>query len=101
MVDFGIRLRAIRLEHHLTQQQLASRVGITKSMVSAYETGTRYPSYDILIKLAGLFGVTTDHLLGITKERTISAEGLTKEEVEVLCNLADLFRKKSVPEETL
>ena len=65
MVDLGDRLKTLRTGKHMTQRQLAQLIGVTKSMVSAYETGIRYPSYDILIRLASVFGVSTDYLLGL------------------------------------
>ena len=65
MVDFGTRLRELRTSRGWTQAQLSARLGVTKSVVSAYETALRYPSYDILIRIAALFGVSSDYLLGI------------------------------------
>ena len=41
MIDFGIRLRRLRTDKGLTQAQLAERLGLTKSVISAYETDTR------------------------------------------------------------
>ncbi len=92
MVDFGQRLKALRKEKGLTQIQLARRVGVTKSVVSAYETSSRYPSYDILINFASIFGVSTDYLLGVTKKRTIDISGLTPEQQQVLAQLAELLK---------
>ena len=45
MVDFGIKLAKLRENKRLSQSQLAARLGITKSMVSAYENSARMPSY--------------------------------------------------------
>ena len=73
MVNFRANIKKLRQQKHMTQQQLAERVGISKAMISAYETETRYPSYDILIKLAATFGVSTDYLLGLEKNKTIES----------------------------
>ena len=54
MVDFGNRLKTLRLRENYTQAQLAERLGLTKSVVSAYETGLRMPSYDILISIKNI-----------------------------------------------
>ena len=62
-VYFSVRLKELRTQKRLTQNQVAERVGVTRSMISSYETDIRYPSYDILVKLARMFGVTTDYLL--------------------------------------
>ena len=64
-MDFGTQLRQLRNGQKLTQQQLADRLGVAKSVVSYYESGDRFPSYDVLIKIATTFHVTTDFLLGI------------------------------------
>ena len=44
MVNFGNRLKALRREKDMSQAQLAQRLGLTKSVISAYETGIRQPS---------------------------------------------------------
>lgn len=49
---FGEKLRELRKRNKLTQKELASMIGITKSVVSFYELGDRTPSPDILRKLA-------------------------------------------------
>ena len=64
MVDFSQRLRKVRLDNHMTQAQVAKKIGVTASMVSSYETDIRLPSYDVLIRIADLFGVSVDYLLG-------------------------------------
>lgn len=55
------------VDHYLilTQVQLAQKLGLTKSVISAYETGRRLPSYDILIHIARIYNVSTDYLLGL------------------------------------
>lgn len=52
MVDFGITLKTLRTQNNYTQVQLAQKLGLTKSVISAYETGLRLPSYDVLINIA-------------------------------------------------
>ena len=65
MVEFALRLRQLRKDKHLTQAQVASRIGVTPSMVSSYETDIRLPSYDVMMRIADVFGVTVDYFLGI------------------------------------
>ena len=95
MVDLGGRLKVLRLQRHLTQSQLAERLGITKSMVSAYETAARCPSYEILIKLASLFGTTTDYLLGLENKRRIDTTGLSDSNLELVVNLISALKNRS------
>ena len=65
MHTLGIRLRELRKKQGLTQTQVAERLGVSKAVVSSYEVASRCPSYDILIKLATLYNVSTDYLLGL------------------------------------
>ena len=94
MVDFGNTLKRLRTESGYTQQQLADRLGVTKSVVSYYELQERYPSPDILIKLASIFHVSTDYLLGLQKEATISLDGLSQEDIAVIQRLVELLKQK-------
>ena len=60
MVDFGNILKTLRLREDMTQAQLARKLGLTKSVISAYETGLRLPSTHILIHIAKIYSVSTD-----------------------------------------
>ena len=79
----------------MTQLQLAQRMGITKSVVSFYELQERTPSPDVLVKLAGIFRVSTDYLLGLDKRETIDVSGIDKEDVAIMRALAESLRKKN------
>ena len=63
MVEFSQRLKQLRKDKHLTQAQVAKRIGVTASMVSSYETDIRLPSYEVMVRIADVFGVTVDYLL--------------------------------------
>ena len=93
MTDFGNRLKNLRLRKHMTQSDLAERLGVTKSVISAYETGLRMPSYDILIKISRIFRVTTDYLLGLESKQEIDVSGLTEDEIPPLTNLDKAMRR--------
>jgi transcriptional regulator with XRE-family HTH domain len=93
-VTFGDKLRTLRKGLKLTQQQLAERVGVAKSVVSYYESGDRYPSYDVLIKLARIFHVTTDYLLDVEKKRILDVSDLSEDDINVLLTVADALRNK-------
>ena len=74
-------------------EKLAARIGLAISAVSSYESGSRYPSFETLIKLARIFHVSTDYLLGLTEKRSIDVTGLTDEEIELISQLVDKLRK--------
>ena len=94
MVNFGQRLKELRVQKRFTQEQLSNKVGLTKSVISAYESSARYPSYDILIKLSAIFGVTTDFLLCVSDKHRIDISGLTEENQGIICNLVDALKEK-------
>lgn len=94
-MNFGNRLKTLRIKKKLTQQKLADLLGLTKSVISAYENGLRYPAYDVLIKIARIFKVSTDFLLGVEIKREIDTSGLTDEQVEALIVLIDTIRNNN------
>lgn len=96
MVDFGNNLKTLRLQNGLTQAQVAQKLGVTKSVISAYETGLRLPSYDILINISRIFKVSTDYLLGLENIREIDLSGLTEEEIQALLNLIKAMKRKKM-----
>lgn len=87
MINFGNRLKTLRTKNNLTQVQLAQKLGVTKSVISAYENNLRMPSYDILISISRVFKVTTDYLLGVEPKQEVDLSGLTDEEILALLNL--------------
>ena len=93
MVDFGNVLKTLRLKENMTQAQLAQKLGLTKSVISAYENGLRLPSYDILIHIAKIYNVSTDYLLGLEHKREIDLSGLSQEEIEALLNLIKAMKR--------
>ena len=90
--EFGENLRLLRKQRNLTQSELGSNIGLSKAVISKYENGLGCPSFDILIRLAGFFGVTTDYLLGVEKNKTINVTGLTEPQIDLLHNLIAVFR---------
>lgn len=98
MVDFGSKLKQLRMRSGMTQKQLGDKIGVTKSVISYYELQERYPSPDVLIKLAGVFRVSTDYLLGLDPKRTLDISDLSDSDVRVLQQIADALRSKQVPE---
>ena len=94
LVDFGSKLKELRTQAGMTQQQLATLVGVTKSVISFYELRERAPSPDVLIKCAGIFHVSTDYLLGLDKSDTLDISGLSESDIAILRALVESLRKK-------
>ena len=60
----GEKIRSLRLQHKLTQEQLADRLGVSYQSVSRWENGVTYPDIEFLPAIAKLFSVSLDYLLG-------------------------------------
>ena len=91
MRDFSEIAKELRLSKNLTQAQLAGRLWVKKSIISAYETDARPVSLDMLIKYAKEFHVSTDYLLGMDTDKTIRVDGLTDSQIALLKSLINEF----------
>lgn len=91
MRDFSEIAKELRLSKNLTQAQLAGRLWVKKSIISAYETDARPVSLDMLIKYAKEFHVSTDYLLGMDTDKTIRVDGLTDSQIALLQSLIHEF----------
>lgn len=65
-----MRIKDLREDQDLTQQQVADYLKIKQNTYSQYETGTRQIPVEILVALASLYKTSTDYLLGITDCKT-------------------------------
>lgn len=68
-MSLGSRIRDLRKEKKMSQEELGKYLNVSKVSVSGYENDTREPSKDAIVKLAQLFGVSTDYLLGNTNKK--------------------------------
>lgn len=70
-----IRIAEQRKLLGLSQEELATKLNISQKSISKYERGDRRPSYEVLVAMASLFGVSVDYLLGNTSDsETTSSE---------------------------
>ena len=81
-------LKHARDAKHLTQAQVAKILGITSTAYQNYEYGKREPSNELLCKIADIFNVTTDYLLGRETNVTEPLEQLASE-----FNMTELEKK--------
>lgn len=91
MDNLGSRLRKLREDEGFTQKQVAADIQCSCKALSNYELGKREPDFDTLVKLSDYFNVTTDYLLGRTKEPheyyNITLDETTR---EILCLMKSL-----------
>jgi transcriptional regulator with XRE-family HTH domain len=85
MID-GDRLKQLRLQKGLTYQQMAEQLSLGTKQFWRYESGENDPTGDVLRRLAEVFKVSADYLLGLTDEPMpwLREGDLTKKEREVI-----------------
>lgn len=62
---FSSRLKQVRTDRGLSQTELAEKVGVSKTSLSAYESGSKKPSYEIVVKIAKVCRTSMDWLCGL------------------------------------
>jgi len=62
-------LKTKRLAWNLTQKQLAEIIGVSESVISRWENGSRFPRFNMLVKIAEHFNLTIEQLLNDTYRR--------------------------------
>lgn len=89
------KLKDLRIEHHLTLEQLAEETGISKSTLGSYENEEyKDISHTNLIVLAKYYGISTDYLLGLTENRTL--ENIAVSELHLNDSMIALLKQKSI-----
>ncbi len=87
LLNVSERLTALRIDAHLSQEQVAQLTGVSRQAISSYENDQRQPPYNILVKLAHLYRSSTDYILGCTNIRNLNLSGLTPEEESIISQL--------------
>lgn len=93
-MEFSERLKELRKQAHLTQVELASKLGIVQSSYADWERGKKKPTQDNLVKIAQVLNVSVDYLVGNSEEKAdeldniellfrMNSKGLTEEEKEI------------------
>lgn len=95
----GDKLQDLRKKQNLTQNEVAKMFKITPATVSAWEKNKTQPNLNDLVKLANLYNVTPDYLLGFNSEKKDELEramlnaGYNQTEFEYAIQQIELFRK--------
>lgn len=90
----GQRICELRTSLGWSQVDLAKRLGVAKQTVSNWENENIQPSIEMLVRLAKLFNVTTDYLLGLDSIPRLDVDGLPAALVAHLSLLIDDYREK-------
>lgn len=89
------RLKRLRQSMQLSQKQLARLLGVDRSTISSYESNIRQPPLVTLSRIADVFGVSTDYLLGRTSELPWGIFDLTGEDKALLYKMASQLTEKN------
>lgn len=90
----GQRICELRLAFGWSQVELAKRLGVAKQTVSNWENENIQPSIEMLVRLAKLFNVTTDFMLGLENIPRLSIDGLPVNVVAHLSQFIEDYRNK-------
>lgn len=91
-MDFSVRLKELRTDNDMSQTELAQKLNLKASAISKYEKGITQPAIETLKKLAQIFCVTVDYLIGLSDIRNpYDISNITPNEVE----LVEHFRQLS------
>ena len=88
----GYRLRELRKNNNMSQEDLGKLLGVTKVSVSGYENGTRIPSMEILVTILNVFKISADYILGREMDVVCESEDnitafMTKDDINIINEL--------------
>lgn len=86
-------IKNLRKQKNLTQSQLASKIGVNKSIISAYENQERLPSVAVLIKLSYEFNVSIEYPLGVRRNKFIDVSKLSDRQVAAISGIVAQFEE--------
>lgn len=89
------KIKALRAQSGITQAELAKKLGISRSGVNAWELGISVPSTQYIVELAAIFGISTDYLLNVESTSSISLEGLSEKDVQIVYGLVSHLKEKN------
>ena len=89
----GHRICELRTSFGWSQVELAKRLKVAKQTVSNWENENIQPSIEMLVRLAKLFNVTTDYMLGLENTPRLDVEGLPTTVVAHISQLIEDFRQ--------
>ncbi|AQP58395.1 TPA_asm: helix-turn-helix domain-containing protein [Listeria monocytogenes] len=104
---FGNRLKQLRKNNNKTQEDISKILGISRGAYSHIENGRNEPDMETIVKLANIFGVSTDYLLGRSNNGfidTIAAHidsNATEEEIKEILAYIEEKRKEYANEEEI
>lgn len=90
--DFGLRLKSLREKRGLSQNEVAERLGVTGATISGYEANIQSPPIENLKKLALIYGVSTDFLLGLNDREEIFLDDFERQERDAVIQIIEAIK---------
>ena len=87
------RIKELRVLYKMNQIEFGKKLGVTKQCVSNWENNNIQPSVDMLVKIADIFSVTTDYLLGRDDKHYLDVSGLSDTQISNIQNIVNDIRK--------
>lgn len=94
------RLKELRIDFSYSQKEVATKLGVSPSIISGYETGERTPSLENLLALSYLYKCSTDYLLGKDTSKPdishspINIENLNEQQIKAINHMICSFTKE-------
>lgn len=88
------RIRTLRVRVRMTQKQVAQILNLDRSTYAYYETATTCPDYETLVRLAKMYRVSADYLLGMKDSLEMQTTALAQEETGALLDAVTLEEKQ-------
>ena len=90
---FGERLKKLRIQKGLSQEELGKRLGVSKQTVSNWEIENVTPSLDMFENVVRLFDTTPNYLLGYEVYAGLDVNGLDEKEVEHIAEIIADYKR--------
>ena len=96
--DFGLRLRELREAKHLSQSDDASRLNVSRSTVSGYESNTTTPSLEQFTRLAILYNTSLDYMMGLDNRVCFYLDGLSENQQQTILDVVNRLKQSFLQE---
>ena len=100
-MNIGQKIKELRQENNLTQEELAEELGVSFQAISRWENSTTYPDITMLPIIASMFNVTIDYLLDMDSYKTKEEIDKTLEQVDILFNEGKTKEREVILENAL
>lgn len=93
MYDLGYRIKSIRTQRGMAQNELAKRINKSKSAVCGYESDAQVPPLEVLVSIASVLNVSLDYLVGFEMEEPISVANLNNQQKKTINLILEEFSR--------